>query len=31
MSCKLKISTESTIFSMPENRIGLYPDMGASY
>jgi enoyl-CoA hydratase/carnithine racemase len=31
MSCKFRVSTPSTKFSMPENSIGLVPDTGASY
>lgn len=31
INCSFKISTEKTIFAMPESRIGLFVDVGAMY
>ncbi len=31
INCPIRISTENTVFSMPETKIGFYPDIGAGY
>lgn len=30
-SCKVRVAFPSTLYSMPENMLGLFPDVGASY
>lgn len=31
LNCLYKISTEKTVFAMPESRIGLFVDVGANF